>query len=133
MPSILDGLTDNATLTFLQGDGTVTFDDDKNPVEGFVPPLVVKAMVKKDRNASNRHDRPPGIDWAQSIPVKGRLIDPAIIGLSQRDRTEPISAVVDGNRCRILLDPTLQSPAITRLKLLKLVGEKFTGWMVFDP
>jgi hypothetical protein len=109
MPSVLDGLTDNATLTFLQGDGTVTFDDDKNPVEGSAPPLVVKAMVKKDRNATNRHDRPPGIDWAQSIPVKGKLIDPAIIG------------------------PTLQSPAITRLKLLKLVGEKFTGWMVFDP
>jgi hypothetical protein len=131
MPSLFDGLTDNATLTFPQGDGTVTFDDDKNPVEGSALPLVVKASVKKD--GKPRVDRPPGIDFAQAMPIKGKLIDPAIIGLSQRDRTEPISAVVDGNPCRILLDPTLQSASITRLSLLPLVGEKFTGWMVFDP
>jgi hypothetical protein len=131
MPSLFDGLTDNATLTFSQGDGTVTFDDDKNPVEGSAPPLVVKASVKKD--GKPRVDRPPGIDFAQAMPIKGKLIDPAIIGLSQRDRTEPISAVVDGNSCRILIDPTLQSASITRLNLLPLVGEKFTGWMVFDP
>lgn len=131
MPSVLAGLTDNAVLTFPQGDGTVTFDADKNPVEGFAPPLVVKAMVKKD--GKPRLDRPPGIDFAQALPIKGKLTDPAVIGLSQRDRTQPITGIVNGASCRLLLDPVIDSPAIVRLDLLELVGEKFTGWLIYDP
>lgn len=131
MASVLAGLTDNSTLTFSQGDGTVTFDSDKNPIEGSAPDLIVKAMVKKD--GKPRVDRPPGIDFAQAQPIKGKLVDPAVIGLSQRDRTQPIKGIVNGNSCRLLLDPVIESPAIVRLGLLELVGEKFTGWLVYDP
>jgi hypothetical protein len=130
--SLLDGLTNNAVLYFPQGDGVLTFDPDTgNPVEGISSYLEVQAMVKQRRLFFEQEQRQLGTDF-ESVSVTGRLINPAVIGLSQVDRKQPIKAVVRDQICRLLLNTTIDSPALTQLDLQDLVGEVFTGQLIYD-
>jgi hypothetical protein len=130
--SLLSGLTDNAILYFVQPNGQVTFDPDTgNPIEGTNPVLEVRAMVKQRRLYVESEQRQPGLDGEQ-VSVFGRLVDPAIIGLSQIDRKQPIKAVVNGQNCRLLINTLIDSPAVVVLGLQDLVGEAFTGQLIYD-
>jgi hypothetical protein len=130
--SLLDGVLDNAIFYFPQGNGIITIDPlTGNPEEGENLPLEVTAMVKQRKLFVEQDQRQVGTDTEQ-VSVFGRLISPPVIGLSQVDRKEPIRAVVNGQPCRMLFNSVVDSPAIVALDLSELVGEAFTGRLIYD-
>lgn len=131
--SILLGLTNNAVLYLPTGNGVVTFDPDTgNPIEGTAEIVEVIAMVKQRRLFIERNQRQTGAD-NEEISVSGRFIKPAVINLRQVQLKEPVRAIINGNSGRLLLNITIESPAISQLGLSKVVGQAFTGQMIYDP
>jgi hypothetical protein len=115
------------------GNGQLTYDPDtKNPIEGKSETIEIVAMCKQRRLFFERDQRQPGTN-TEEISVAGRFIKPATINRTQVQLKQPVKAIINGNPGRLLLNITIESPAIARLGLSKLVGQAFTGQMVYDP
>jgi hypothetical protein len=130
--SALYRLTDNAIIYFEKGTGIVVDDPDTgNPVE-TMEILEVRASIKQRSRFMERDKHEIGKESAEQIVV-GSLVKPPVIGLRQVARKDPVRVVVNGQPGVLVIDTIIDSPAITRLRLTSLVGEQFTGRLIYDP
>lgn len=130
--SIRYKLTNNAVIYFEKGNGVVTYDPDTgNPIES-VEIIEVVASIKQRKLFIEQTQQQTGKDTEEKT-VQGALIKPPIIGLRQVARKKPVRVIVDGQPGTLIIDAVINSPAISRLKLTSLIGEKFTGKIIYDP
>jgi hypothetical protein len=125
-------LSDNAIIYFERGNGIVSFDPDTgNPIEG-IEVIEVRASIKQRKLFFEQTQQQVGKD-TEIKSVEGTLVKPSVIGLRQIARKKPVRVIVNEQPATLVIDAIIDSPAVTRLKLVGLVGEKFTGKVIYDP
>lgn len=124
--SLLDGLLNNAQLTFQVGTGTITNDlDTGNPIESTIPLTV---SCKLDQRKEPYQD--PARSQPQNLPgmyMAGYAIDPAIIPTTVA-RDAVAIANINGLNGKFYLVPKMQLAALEVLGFTELTGQKICGY-----
>jgi hypothetical protein len=124
--SLLDGLLNNAQLTFQVGTGTITHDlDTGNPIESTTP---LNVSCKLDQKKEPYQD--PARTQPQNLPgiyMEGYAIDPAIIPTTVA-RDAVAQATINGLTGRFYLVPKMQLAALEVLGFTELTGQKICGY-----
>jgi hypothetical protein len=128
--SLLDGLLNNASLTFQVGDGTITTDlETGNPIESTTP---VTISCKLDQRKEPSFD--PARTQPRNLPgiyMEGYAIDPAIIPTSIA-RDAVATANINGLIGKFHMVPKMQLAALEVLGFTELTGQKIAGYFEAD-
>lgn len=124
--SLLDGLLNNASLTFQVGNGTITTDlETGNPIESTIPIVI---SCKLDQRKEPSFD--PARTQPQNLPgiyMEGYAIDPAIIP-SSIARDAVATANINGLVGKFHMVPKMQLAALEVLGFTELTGQKICGY-----
>lgn len=124
--SLLDGLLNNASLTFQVGSGTITTDlETGNPIESTIPLTIsCKLDQRKEPNYDPARTQPQNL---AGIYMEGYAIDPAIIPTSIA-RDAVATANINGLAGRFHMVPKMQLAALEVLGFTELTGQKICGY-----
>lgn len=122
--SLLDGLLNNAVLTFQTGSGTTTIDPETgNPIESQE---TLEVSAKLDQVKDPRVERPSGVNIS-AIYMEGFAINPAILP-SNVTPTATAQATINSLSGRFFLVPVMQKAAVVAQEFLDLTGTRIAGW-----
>ncbi len=128
--SLLDGLLNNATLTFQVGSGTISYDAETgNPIESTT---TITVSAKLDQTKEPNFD--PARTQPRNLPgiyMEGYAIDPAIIPTTVA-RDAVAQATINGLTGKFHLVSKMQLAALEVLGFTELTGQKICGYFEED-